>query len=351
MKTFRLVALAMFLVPWLPGAGLAASSDKGGGAGSSGGSDPAERAWGEVKGLGRGRAAASNRVPDLLHEADRLQEFHTRYPAHPQAKNARGLEALALLEAWLAGDTSQNTRRERLVREIKADRSVSKELRAEVFALADHGAIVTRRDLTRGEKLRAHEQATRSLVNEFPELPVGYESLLGIARDSAEPRGSALAREVAGMPGAPEQVKREAQTVLKRGGLLGQSLPALAGPVAGGNHPLAAVGTQPVFAYAWASASPMSMLRAKALAARAPAGTRFVGVCLDRGDTAAARARAAAEQLPGEQIFDPAGPLGLLAQRLAFTEPGLIYAADAQGTIRSVTAHQHLDPAAALSGR
>lgn len=311
----------------------------------------ADADWMSLKQVGRPKSNAADPRAELLADADRLKDFYTKHPHHREAKNAKCLEGLALVRAWLAGDASQKTRRDKVVDEVRRDRSVSAPLRAELFAFADHVAIAKQKGLTREGRLREYERAVRALIAEFPELPNGYESLLAIAHDSTDENAVVLAQELSRMPAVPAEVKQGAELVLARYALLGQSLPALATSVLGANHPLARPDASPIFVYSWASSSPMSAQRAKALAATMPEGTSVVGICLDNGDPDAARARAVAEKLPGLQIYDPAGVRGALAKKLAMLEPGLIYAADLTGIIRSVAAHQTLVPSPAAVGR
>lgn len=307
--------------------------------------------WELLKNLGRPKSSSSGASGDLIRDADRLKDFYTRHPNHPEAKNAKCLEALALVQAWLAGDTSQEARRDQAVAEVRHDKAVSVSLRAELFALADHVAIGKRQDLSHNDKLLAYEGAVRALIGEFPTLPNGYESLMYIARDSRESRGPVLAREVAGMADAPAWVRTEAQVVAERFGLVGSSLPGLVTPILGRNHALSKSAGRPVVIYTWASTSLVGIMRAKVLAAKVPEGAAIIGVCLDAGDSSVAKNRALAEALPGEQIYDAAGRNGPLVQTLRLFEPGLIYLTDAAGIIRSVSAQHDLGGSLSISAR
>jgi len=305
--------------------------------------------WAAVKNLGRGKSGSANPAADLIGDANRLRDFYTQHPDHPEAKNAKCLEGLALVRAWLAGDASQQTRRERVVAEVRGDKSVAATLRVELVGLADHVAIGKKKGLSRDARLLAYEQVERSLIAEFPALPNGYEGLLGLAHDSAEPRGSALAGELVRMTAAPAAVKAGARIVQARCALVGRSLAELTTPLVGAADPLAKPGA--VWVYSWSAASAMSLGRAKALAVNAPAAATIVGVCLDDQNLDAARARAAAEKLPGAQVYSDQGARSPLARKLVLSEPGLIYATDEAGVVRSVTAQHALEPRLAMIGR
>jgi hypothetical protein len=311
--------------------------------GFSAASAAADSEWALLKELGRATGTGSNAAAELLRDADRLKAFYTKYPTHAEAKNAKCLEALALVGAWLADDTTQDARRQQTVAEIRHDKSVTVSLRAELFALADSVAVAKRQDLSRENKLLAYEQATRALIAEFPEMPNGYEALLHIAHDSPESRAPVLAREVAGMSAAPTWVRAEAQVIVNRFALVGKAMRDLAG-----SHPSLAIPTgDSLYIYSWSRSSVASIRRAKALAASAAGNSVIIGVCLDDGDIESSRARATAEGLPGEQIYDPLGSRGALASKLVLIEPGLIYRADAAGIVQSVSAQNDLQPSLA----
>ena len=306
----------------------------------------ADAAWNSVKGLARASSAASASAVSLIDSADQLRAFYAKYPDNAQAKNAKCLEGLALTQAWLAGDESQSTRREQVVADVRHDKSVDTPLRAELYALSDSVAVAKTPGLTRDKQLLAYEQGTRALIAEFPSLPNGYEFLLHIAHDSAETRAPTLAREVAGLGAAPAWVRTEAQVMVNRFALVGQSLRQVTAAVASPDNPLGKAAGRPVLLYSWSKASTASLRRAKALAANADASA-IVGVCLDAGDIEAARAQASAAGLPGDQVYDLLGARGAVAGKLVLTEPGLIYRTDAAGIIQSVSAQNDQPPPAA----
>lgn len=278
----------------------------------------------------------------LITEADGYKAFYSQYPNHTQARNARCLEALALVKAWLQGDTSQATRRAALVASVRTDKSVSAPLRAQLFAFSDSVGIEKQSWTSRDDKMAAYAQATRALIAEFPEMPNGYESLMYIARDSSDTAGPALAKEVLSMSAAPAWVRSAAQVIADRFALIGQSLPGIATPMLGAGSPFASASGHSIVVYSWATSNPASVLRAKATAAKAPAGAVVVGVCLDSGDASSAKAQAAAQALPGTQLYDSLGVKGALAQALKFTSPGFIYLAGTDGVIRSVSLQDDL---------
>jgi hypothetical protein len=305
----------------------------------------ADAAWNSVKNVADASSVAPASVASMIDSADQLRDFYTKYPTSGQARNAKALEGLALTRAWLAGDESQATRREQVVADSRRDKSVDTPLRAELFALADSVVIAKTPGLSQAGRLLAYEQATRGVMAEFPGLPNGYESLLRIAHDSGEMRASVLAQELSGLGAAPAWVRTESQVILNRFALVGQSLLKVTAVVANSGDPISKTSGRPVLIYSWAKSSTSSQLRAKAFAAGA-GGTMILGVCLD-GDEESARAQASTAGLPGDQIYEPQGARGAVAGKLFFTEPGLIYRADAAGIIQSVSAQNEPPPSSA----
>jgi len=315
----------------------------------------ADQEWESLKLLGkvtRPRSASSDPAEverarqkftaELLRDADRLKNFQARNPEHSKHKEAKRLEALFLVRAWQAGETTQELRRKQLVEAIRSDATLDPAARSEVAALADHLTVAKNTALSRSEKLSAYEEVLRGLTAEFPMLPNGYEALVNIAKDSPDERALAIVRDVLAMPQASNPAKAEAQTLLDRFALLGKSLPELVRPIVGPDHAMRRAHGQPVVIYSWASSSRGSIVRAKAITGNVPPGAVVVGVCLDRQELESAKSRAVAERLPGEQVFDALGRHGVLAGRLNLTDHGLIYLADGNGIIRSVSAHRDL---------
>jgi hypothetical protein len=141
---------------------------------------------------------------------------------------------------------------------------------------------------------------------------------------------------------APPIVKAGAKSLLDRCELVGQSLPALALPVFGSSHSLAQAPGRPMLLYTWSASYGASIRLAAFVAEKLGDERLLVGICLDR-DVAAAKSRAAAEKLPGDQLYDSSGAQSLFARRALLSEPGLMYLVDAAGVITSVLAHNSVE--------
>lgn len=278
--------------------------------------------------------APAGSIQTYLSQADQFLLFGKK-AAPAQAREAKRLEALALLFAQQLGDDSQGRRLEQAVAAVRRDPQLTAHDRYEVAALADHQKLARQqRKLTRGKRVAGLEQVERALVTEFPDQPDSYEALLHLAESELTgDEACRIARDLAVTVGPPTWVVTRAQTLLQRYALVGQPLarlwpttvPALP---AGG----------PVVLYSWSSDSPASLVLAQDLAKRFPAGTLFLGVCLDE-DVVLGQSLADQFGLSGAPFYDAQGPQGLLAQRLMLNDAGLVYLADEGGVLRSVSAH------------
>jgi hypothetical protein len=304
--------------------------------------DAGDADWNSIQSLRQDTGS----VASLIQDADRFKDFYSKHPNHGQAKNAKASEALMLLRAAFQGDTSQDGRRNQVAAAVRHDKNVDAPLRAEVFALTDTVSILRQGGLSRDARLGAFEAATRDLIAEFPDLQNGYESLLGIARDSSDAKAPVLAKELIGLSNVPAWIKTEAQLVADRAALVGQSLVTVTASAAGDNSVFAQANGRPVIVYSWRTDAPYSVARAKRITDLAPQSAVIVGVCLDP-DPSGAQAQAASLGLPGTQLTDTATAV---ASALKFTAPGLIYAADSSGIIRTISAQNRLDSTQLFAG-
>jgi hypothetical protein len=278
-------------------------------------------------------------ISATLTQADSFKTFREKNPKHPRAKEAKVSEALLLLQARSVGDTSQESRRKQRVDEIRRDSTIAKHDRLHVAALADHLEVAAIPNLTWPQRAAAYEKAIRKLMVEFPNEPECYEGLLRLATDGTDERAVSIANELVRAP-VSVAVKSDAQLLLERFALIGRPLVDVAFSALGERTTFAAPKGTAVAVYTWVSSDPSSLAVAQLLAAKAPSGTKFVGINLD-GGTPGVRGVAASTKLPGNQIYLE-GPTAPLARALKVATAGLIYLADTTGAIRSVSAHHDI---------
>jgi hypothetical protein len=293
--------------------------------------------WQTLKAYGRpssyGITSKSKRAAMFLDQANQLKQFYTQYPNDAHAKEAKWLEALALNQAALNEDTSQETRRLQLLADVRKDVGIPLSKRFEAVAWSNQVAIARRKLMSRAAFLAAQEEATRSLIAEFPTFTVGYESLCGIAQQSEPSRGRIAARDILAMSSAPAAVKTEAQRLLDRYELVGKQISSILAQ--GGVPALSSSGTAKVRVfYTWSKDSSHSIADAKRLEKNAPQSS-FVGICLDT-NVAVAKQAASSVGLPGEQYFHELGTDSPLASALKTGKGMVVYLVDRNGAIRDV---------------
>lgn len=292
---------------------------------------------------GAGKAAAV-----LIAAADQCRDFAANHPTHKRASDSQCLEAMMLERGWQAGDESQKARRTAAVEKETHDKSVTPELRAELIALVDGVTILKTPNLSRDQVMSAHADSARGIIKEFPTLPVGCYALASVAHDSTEAQATAIAHEILALPQAPWAAKLSAQTILDRVALVGKPLRVVIAPIPGATAAFASAVDHATVIYTWTADDFVAIARAKTLAKKAPAGTAFVGICLDAKIDAAKAA--AANALPGTQLYDPLGRKAAIAQALKLTDSGMIYVADSAGVVRTVTGHNNFNPTALFAG-
>jgi hypothetical protein len=138
---------------------------------------------------------------------------------------------------------------------------------------------------------------------------------------------------------APSSVKDLVQVYLDRQGLVGQSLPKIAGAALGSGNLISAAKGKPIILYSWASWNPGSIAYAKSMNKAALTGAILIGVNLD-SDSVSARALVQKESLPGGQIYDERGLDGPLAGALKLTTAVHVFLTNARGEIRTVSAQR-----------
>lgn len=275
----------------------------------------------------------------FLYAGDQAKAYREQHPNEPvRVAEAGRLEAMARLNAVLAGDSSAESSALALAEEVKNNSTLAARDRLEVAKLAE---FVRNRNLT-GDPAAlslARQSSARRLIEAFPNESAGYEALLNEAQNAADDATvSALAAEVVASP-APEGVKQPAQALLDRQRLVGRSLTDIAAETLGNENVISAGKGRVIVLYTWATWSPGSIERAKSLMILAPEKPVLVGVNLD-DDVEAARAAAQDNNLPGEMIYDARGVESPLAQALQLGRTLPIYLAATSGEIRSVSAER-----------
>lgn len=276
-----------------------------------------------------------------LGAADAAKSFATAHPGTADAAEAAGFEALYLTRAAEAGDTTQSAALADLVTTIRQDPTVPAHMRFLVASLNNRLAIEETPKLTHAQRLAAYEKSAREMIAAFPAEPAPYWALLNLARDAVdEAAGTALAKEVASMPGAPAEVRTKARQLGLRNALLGQTIDLPYLDPAGAKHTLSDDRNRPVVIYTWTAKAPGSIALAGQLSGIVQKDTIVIGLSLD-ADILAAQSIATAKKLPGQLVYALKGAM-TLAQGLHVTGPGEVFLIDRNGILRSDRAQMDL---------
>lgn len=276
-------------------------------------------------------------IPQLLEEAGRWRDFRENHPRSEHALEAGCREAWALLRAGYLGDDQGRERRERLVAELRADQALSVGERSQLAAFHDALAVLRETGVSPERRCERLQEAVRRLIAEFPGVPEGYESLLGLACSQSDAAAGQVARELLASAAAPESVKREARILTYRQTLVGRSALEVVASIPDLKTRFEQQRGRALLLYTWSLKDPGSVEQARTLAGGAPPNVALIGFNLDE-EVEAAKAAAAGAGLPGEQIYDAATTAGVLTLHA----PGLVFAVRADGRIVSISAHRDL---------
>lgn len=286
------------------------------------------------------KAAIRQQAERFLLAADRANKFHTTYPEHPKADEARAIEVQALLNAVRAGDATLDGRLTHTVETLRADSRVPVKTKAKAVAMYSfHTAL--RGKKTSAERLLAIEETARTLTADFPTEPQGYESLLTVAHSTDDEKTSRkIAQELLKAPSG-ETVKQGAKKLVERLDLLGKPVDVELDAANAKSAAAARKSGQPTVIYTWATWSQSSIDMAAALKKRGVKGN-VIALNVDT-DTTAAAALAAKEALIGTAVYDERGMEGSLAQRFKVRTAPQVIIVDSAGKIRDIRGESDLD--------
>jgi hypothetical protein len=284
-----------------------------------------------------------------LSNADQAKDFYTRFPQHPKAVEARKLEAVLLIDAVGLGDNASSARMESTVQTLRVDSSVPAFDRAVVAGTYEFKQA-GKRVKTLADLMQQYEAVARGLIKEFPDQPQGYISLLTQATQHDPATARTMAMEVIKAKAAPSEVSAQAQRLVTRLDLVGQSVDKVftGFPVdtgGKGGWPQGKAG----LIYFWASWSPYSVDLGELLAGKKLSKINVIGVCLNI-DAIAAAAVAKSHKLPGQLVYAPKGMAGDLAVRLGADTAPLLYLVDTRGRVTDVLGLNDLEAKLAALG-
>lgn len=310
-----------------------------------------EVAWAQL--AGSLQSAPSEQAPAaattaLRAKAQQAKDFYTHFGQHPYANEARKLEVLLMMDAARSGDTEAQSQVPTLVQTFRSDSSIPSSQRAIVAGAYDFGAAIsaggTQADLTRN-----YEAVARHLIQEFPDQPQGYVSLLTVASMHDDAGARALANEVATATEAPADTRMHAAAFVTRLDLVGAAAKdVFSGAAAEGKAKLNWSAGKPAIVYFWSAQNPASLAIASGLSARQTPAL-LMGICLD-DDGAAAVKVAKARKLRGQLLYPGGLTQSNLAKRLGADLTPLVFLVDGNGKISDVRGAEDLEAKLANRG-
>lgn len=157
-----------------------------------------------------------------LVAADKVREFHQKYPDFSKITEARNKEIELLRTCIHAGYTNSFPRFISAALERAKDPALTEN---DKFTLSFQALQIKAQSLMpEGQEavMKEFEKGARELIVQFPSRPEPYQYLLIIANDADDTRKRALAEEVKNMPNVPEAAKGSAQKILDRMDAIGK---------------------------------------------------------------------------------------------------------------------------------
>jgi thiol-disulfide isomerase/thioredoxin len=127
--------------------------------------------------------------------ADKAKDFYTKFPSHPRAQEARGLQSRLLMVAIELGVTNRQTELNALLENRLRDPAVpgDEKLRIRSQRIVE---MLTEESTNRMSTIAGAEKAARDLVQEFPKKEEAYDVLLAVARAFLEEENLQKARDI-----------------------------------------------------------------------------------------------------------------------------------------------------------
>lgn len=273
-------------------------------------------------------------APALRAKAKVLRDKSSKRPGTKEAQEAELEEADILIKLAAQKDPELDQRRHQLVEKLKKDETLPKSTRFRLAGASANIEITTDRTLDSDARMDAYAKVAWKLVEDFPENPESYASLLRIARDSNDAQAAKIAADLL-LSAAPDAVKEAALVLHERSKLVGRSFAEVVGDAIQADMP-----TDSICLLTWTASRPETLTIAHRIVQDLPSGTVLVAICLDV-DSTAARVLAEEKKVPAFFVYPEGGRSSLLCQRLHLGD-GSVYLIDANGKITTTSALRQL---------
>lgn len=272
--------------------------------------------------------------PTLRAKAKKLRDTAKVNPGTKETRDSELEEAEILIKLAHTKDKDLSQRRHELVEKLKKDETLPKATRFRLAGSSANIEITTNRDLSPDERMAAYAKVAWKLVEDFPDNPEGYASLLRIARDSNDAQAAEITSELI-HSSTPAAIKEGALLLHERLKLTGLTLTE----VASGSLPKGMPAGR-LCLFTWTASRPETLAIANRLVQDLPRDTALVAICID-DDVGPARALAAEKKAPAFHIYPEGGANSSLCKKLHLGA-ATVYLTDANGKITTVSALQQI---------
>jgi thiol-disulfide isomerase/thioredoxin len=281
-----------------------------------------------------------------LASANLATQFLEKFPASQHAAEAAESEEEMLLKAEEAGSSEAGSRLDALLdKKLKAP-GLNEEDRFKLRGFQVESALAKLNGKSAAEKSAASEGYARQVIAEFPKRSDPYLFMLQTAKHMDSAKGRALVDEVLGMAAAPDEVKQQAESILRFMNLAGHPADIQFVALDGREVDLAHLKGKVVLVDFWATwcvpcVGEIPNIKA-AYEQFHSQGFEVVGISFDK-DKSALENFVKSKDLAWPQYFDGKGWQNKFGQRYAITSIPAMWLLDRNGDVVDTKARNDLE--------